>query len=221
MSMASAFSGEGGASRDSASGPHTSEDRPLPFDHCGAAQSYFRETNASDATGRFTGRLDMTRVGVFGHSLGGATAAQFCHDDSRCKAGIDIDGQPFGNVIQAGLAQPFMFLLSDHGKSSDPETRRIQATIQSIYDRLPKDTRLRVAIRGANHFTFSDDGALRKSGIVRGALRLFGFLGIDGERQLAVTAYCVRSFFDAHLTRQSVSRLTVSSPLYPEIQVLE
>src|SRR5260370_40491388 len=76
--------------------------------------------NAPDSSGKFSGRLDMTRVGVFGHSLGGAVAAQFCHEDSRCKAGIDIDGAPHGSVIQAGLSQPFMFLLINHGDASDP-----------------------------------------------------------------------------------------------------
>jgi len=177
--------------------------------------------NTSDASGKFKGRLDMTRVGVFGHSFGGATAAQFCHDDSRCKAGIDVDGQPFGSVIQAGLHQPFMFLLSDHGDSSDPVSRQIGANIQSIYDRLPPDGRLRVEIRGANHFLFSDDGALLKSHIVLRTLRALGVVGIDGRRQLAVTVYCVHRFFDAYLKGTSVSRLNISSPLYPEIQVLE
>ena len=176
--------------------------------------------NTSDASDKFTGRLDMTRVGVFGHSFGGAQAAQFCHDDARCKAGIDVDGQPFGSVIQAGLHQPFMFLLSDHGNSSDPVSRQIEANIQSIYDRLPVDTRLRVAIRGAHHFTFSDDGALLKSYVLRRTLRVFGKLGIEGRRQLDVTAYCVHSFFDAYLKGPSVSQLEISSPLYPEIQVL-
>jgi hypothetical protein len=42
--------------------------------------------------------------------------------------------------------------------SSDSRTRKIQADIQSIYGRLPADQRLRVQIRGANHFVFSDDG---------------------------------------------------------------
>ena len=177
--------------------------------------------NASDASGRFTGRLDMTRVGVFGHSLGGATAAQFCHEDPRCKAGIDVDGQPFGSVVREGLQRPFMFLLSDHGGASDPDSRRIEANIQSIYDRLPRDGRLRVAIRGAGHFLFSDDGALLKSQIVRRALRMFGVLGIDGRRQLAVTAHCIHSFFDAYLQGAGRSGLEISSPLYPEIQVLE
>jgi hypothetical protein len=114
-----------------------------------------------------------------------------------------VDGAPLGSVVREGLHQPFMFVLSDEIHSNDPETRQILADIQSIYDRLPPDDRLRIAIRGANHFTFSDDGALLKSRIVRGALRMFGKLGIDGRRQLAVTAYCVHTFFDAHLKAPS------------------
>jgi predicted dienelactone hydrolase len=179
------------------------------------------QLNSSDASGKFKGRLDLARVGVFGHSFGGATAAQFCHDDSRCKAGIDVDGQPFGSVIQEGLHQPFMFLMGDHSRESDPESRQIMANIQSIYDRLPADGRLHVKISGANHFLFSDDGALLKSHIVMRTLRALGVVGIDGRRQLAVTVYCVHSFFDAYLKGTSVSRLNISSPFYPEIHVLE
>ena len=177
--------------------------------------------NDSDASGKFTGRLDMTRVGVFGHSFGGATAAQFCHDDSRCKAGIDLDGAPFGSVIREGLDQPFMFVLSDQIHSDDAETRRVLGDIQSIYDRLPADGRLRILIRGANHFLFSDDGALLKSHIVMGTLRTLGIVGIDGRRQLEVTAYCVRSFFDAYLKGAGGAGLRIASPLYPEIQEIE
>ena len=84
----------------------------------GFALDQLERLNTSDPSGRFLGRLDMQRVGVFGHSLGGATALQFCHDDSRCKAGIDVDGAPLGNVIAEGVTQPFMFLLSDHSGES-------------------------------------------------------------------------------------------------------
>ncbi len=56
---------------------------------------------------------------VVENSFGGATAAQFCHDDPRCKAGIDVDGAPFGSVGREGLHQPFMFLLSDQSHGSD------------------------------------------------------------------------------------------------------
>ncbi|MEO8452687.1 MAG: family membership [Gemmatimonadota bacterium] len=178
------------------------------------------EVNAADSSGRFTGRLDMTRVGVFGHSLGGAVAAQFCHEDSRCKAGIDIDGAPHGSVIQAGLGQPFMFLLSDHGDEHDSSSAEILADIQSIYDRIPPDRRVRVVIRGAFHYTFSDDGAVLKSRVVRGVLRLAGKLGMDGRRQLEITAYCLRTFFDAYLKGVGESGPSISS-LYPEIEALK
>jgi hypothetical protein len=50
---------------------------------------------------------------------------------------------------------------------------------------------------------------------------MLGVLGIDGRRQLGVTAYCVHSFFDAYLKGVNVSRLEIRSPLYPEIEVLE
>jgi predicted dienelactone hydrolase len=175
--------------------------------------------NAADSSGRFTGRLDLSRVGAFGHSFGGAAVAQFCHDDPRCKAGVDLDGAPHGSVIEEGIQQPFMFLLSDHGAESDAASRQIEADIQSMYDRLPPDGRLRATIRGAFHFTFSDDGALLKSSVLRGVLRMTGRLGIDARRQLAITSYCLHSFFDAYLKGTGRSQLKIPAALFPEIQV--
>jgi dienelactone hydrolase len=167
---------------------------------------------------RFAGKLDLTRVGVFGHSFNGAQAAQFCSQDARCTAGIDIDGRPFGSVITTGIRVPFMFLLSDHGTPDDEISLRILGQIQSIYDRQPPDTRLRIAIRGAHHFTFSDDGALLKSGVFRGVLRVLAGLRINGRRQVEVTAYAVRTFFDAHLKGATA---TLSAAAVPEIMVLQ
>ena len=177
------------------------------------------ELNISDPSGRFTGKLDMTRVGLFGHSFGGAQITQFCAQDPRCTAAIDLDGAPHGTVIQTGVNRPFMFLLSDHSRESDPESQQIKADIASIYDRIPVNERLYVWIRGANHFSFSDDGALLKSHLLRGVLRALGELGIDGKRQIAVTRYCLHTFFDAYLKQSATSPPEMSSPRYPEIQV--
>jgi hypothetical protein len=52
-------------------------------------------------------------------------------------------------------------------------------------------------------------------------LRLFGIVGIGGPRQLAVTAYCLRGFFDVHLKGAGRSHFEIPSPLYPEIQSLK
>src|SRR5258708_974413 len=111
--------------------------------------------NADDSSGKFTCRLDMQRLRLFRYSFGGATTLQFCHADLRCKAGIDIDGAPYGNVIQEGLQQPFMFILSDHSREmSDSASRQILADIESIYNRLPGG-RLLITISRANHISFN------------------------------------------------------------------
>ena len=44
--------------------------------------------NASDPSGKLTGRLDMTRVGIFGHSFGGAQALQFAQDPRARRASM-------------------------------------------------------------------------------------------------------------------------------------
>jgi len=176
--------------------------------------------NASDPTGGFVGRLDIQRVGAFGHSLGGAEAPQFCHDDSRCKASLDLDGAPWGSVVREGLAQPVMFLMSDHRGESDPQGARMTANFRSIFGRSGEGRRLQIMIRGANHYLFSDD-AILKSHIVLRTLRALGILGIDGRRQLTVTAHSLHSFFDEYLIGAGSARMEVLSSLYPEIQTFE
>jgi predicted dienelactone hydrolase len=179
--------------------------------------SQLQRLNAADPPGKFTGRLDMQRLGMFGHSFGGATALQFCHDDSRCKAGIDIDGAPYGSVVQDGLKQPFMFILSDHSHDlPDSASDQIHANFQSIYDRLPNG-RLFITIRGANHFSFSDQMLLKSYFVIR-VLRVFGFGGLDGRRGLAIAAEYVRTFFDVYLKDAPAALLNKPSQLYPEVQ---
>jgi predicted dienelactone hydrolase len=183
----------------------------------GFALDQLEGLNASDPSGRFLGRLDMQRIGVFGHSLGGATALQFCHDDSRCKAGIDVDGAPLGSVIGEGVTQPFMFLMSNHESEPKAETSQVMANTHSIYDRLPSDRRWMIMIQGANHYMFSDDGAILKSPLLTRVMRTLGIVRLDGRRQIAVTAHYLSTFFDVYLHGAPTSNLQ-SEPEYPEIE---
>ncbi len=178
--------------------------------------SQLEKLNAAEPPGKFTDRLDMQRLGMLGHSFGGATALQFCHDDARCKAGIDIDGAPYGSVVQEGLKQPFMFMLSDHSRDlADPASGQIGAHFQSIYDRLPNG-RVFITIRGANHFSFSDQ-MLLKSHYMIGVLRRLGFGSLEGRRGLAITTDYVHTFFDVYLKGAAVNQLTTER--YPEVQL--
>ena len=177
-----------------------------------------QQLNNNDPTGRFKGKLNMQEIGIAGHSLGGATAAQFCHDDDRCKAGIDIDGMPFGNVIQEGLHQPFFFIMSDHSKESGAEARRVKSDIESIYSATPEGERWQVTIVGANHFSFSDQ-MLTKSSIFVSILQRLGMFGrLEKRRGLAVTSACVDTFFDVYLKGAPSNELGKLPTLYPEVK---
>lgn len=50
--------------------------------------------NRGERPSLFAGRLDLNRIGIFGHSFGGTTAGEVCVLDSRCKAVVNLDGPP-------------------------------------------------------------------------------------------------------------------------------
>lgn len=175
------------------------------------------ELNANDPSGRFKGKLDLQRVGIVGHSLGGATAAQFCHDDGQCKAGVDIDGIPFGSVVQESLHQPFFFILSDHRKESGPEAPFVEGKMESIYNKLPVETRWQVMIDGANHFSFSDQ-MFTKSPVMIKALQTAGVMGVlEKRRGLEIADDCLHTFFDVYLKGAPTGYLTALASRYPEV----
>lgn len=171
--------------------------------------------NASPAS-KLHGRLDLHALGVVGHSLGGATALQFCHDDPRCRAGIDLDGAPWGSVVREGVRRPFMLLFSDHARETDAESREIRANVRSVYDRLPVDSRWLAVIRGANHFSFSDQ-VLVMSPVLARLLRLAGVFRLEPRRGLAIAADSIHRFFDVHLKGAPAALLELPSAEYPEL----
>ena len=60
---------------------------------------------------RFFGHLDLSRIGVFGHSLGGKAAARLCQADSRIGGCMNQDGEMFG--IPFGGTEPISSLNAD------------------------------------------------------------------------------------------------------------
>ena len=171
--------------------------------------------NQSDPDGRFTGHLDLGVVGFWGHSFGGAAAAETCHLDARCKAGANLDGYPYGDVVQAGLDRPFMTLWSE--PSSPPDANWLQSTrdMTAMEARLGGDG-YQLMIHGSRHFNFTDNSVFFAP-----FLRLRGGLGpIDGRRFLAITTTYLAAFFDHYLKGQAEPLLAGPSAQYPEVQFL-
>jgi dienelactone hydrolase len=71
-----------------------------------------------EPTSALAGHLDLTHVGMIGHSLGGATAVQVIGTDARFQVGVNIDGTLPDTLARASLDRPFLWLQSD-GKQQD------------------------------------------------------------------------------------------------------
>lgn len=159
--------------------------------------------------------LDTSKVGIYGHSLGGATAAEAMLSDSRLKGGINLDGTFFGSVINRGLDKPFM-IMAHEGKNLTTD-----ATWGALWPKL-KGIRRLFMLNGSTHGTFTD---LAQAADVIGLRDEFptqtaSLLGsIDGERALHVIATYTSRFFDFVLKGKKVDLLDMSSMEFPEVIV--
>lgn len=101
-----------------AGSPSLSEDPEAEKDRVGAVWvadmrfvlDQLPQLNTDDAL--LVGRLDLERIGAFGHSFGGATSVQAAYEDERLDAAINMDGAMFGDVRQQGSRVPLLMLQS-------------------------------------------------------------------------------------------------------------
>jgi predicted dienelactone hydrolase len=104
--------------------------------------------DGSGGRGAFSAMFDLDRMGMSGHSLGGAAAAATMLIDRRIRGGLDMDGFLFGKVANAGLERPFMLFAADPGFRRQPNLNR-------FWNHL-KGRRYAVDFAGAAHFAFTD-----------------------------------------------------------------
>ncbi|MFE3027756.1 alpha/beta hydrolase family protein [Nocardia tengchongensis] len=158
--------------------------------------------------------LDLLKIAMFGHSLGGATAAQVMHDDRRVAAGVDLDGSLLGSVLTDGLDRPFVLIGSnDRERTQDPSWQQFWAA-----DRGPK---LEFRLAGSQHLSFCDNQlivpALATASIVPAdfAAKLVGT--IDPRNSLDLQRGYLRAFFDTTLGRYADLATAPAALLYPEM----
>jgi pimeloyl-ACP methyl ester carboxylesterase len=179
--------------------------------------------DAHDPSGLLTGRLDLSRIGIFGHSFGGAVAAQACFIDPRLQAGIDMDGILLGDVAEVGVRKPFLFM-SDATppptaadlESPSPRHRRharlIQRDISHIEHSLAAYGGYYMAVEGANHSNFSDWPLYCpvKRLTAAGPIRL--------ERAMQIVNAYTLAFFRHYLTGTTEPLLERASADFKEVQ---
>ncbi|KAK9760329.1 hypothetical protein K7432_015760 [Basidiobolus ranarum] len=94
-------------------------------------------------------KLNVRRVVMFGHSLGGATAAAAMLNDTRIIAGANLDGSFWGPVTDRGLDRPFLIMgLTQHNRGNDASWAKIWPNLRSW--------RLQLKLANSGHLTYSD-----------------------------------------------------------------
>lgn len=159
--------------------------------------------------GTFQGKLNLDKVGILGWSFGGATAIESCLADSRFKAGINIDGWPYGEHFNTGkkIEQPFMVLLSE------PEDKMEEIVGDLIYHQINNQA-YRVEISDAWHTNFWDFPYFFR------IYKYIGFWGpIDPVRLGEINKSYVVGFFDRTLKGLEVELLNESNDTFPEISI--
>jgi predicted dienelactone hydrolase len=157
------------------------------------------------AAARLVAALDTARVGAFGHSMGGVSAAQFCVEDPRCGAALNLDGIPqYGSMIDATMPRPFLMVYS-------ARPGRLGAS-DAIYRRAARPY-YRVDVPDTRHLDFCD------MTFWGGPLRERPVLGtMAPARVTAITRAVVRRFFDQELLGQRAALFTALAS-FPEVTV--
>ena len=179
------------------------------------------ELTGAHPPGPGAGLIDPSRMGMAGHSIGGAAAIAAMLADARIRAGIDMDGSTAAPIPGEGLARPFLFLGKQSnytpGNGGAVTTLRDWKLLRGAVITWERDWELLtgwkrwLVVAGAVHASFTDLALLAdQTGIDTGA-------GLSGARSLDITRAYVRAFFDQHLRGRPQALLDQPSPRYPEV----
>ncbi|MFL5504711.1 MAG: alpha/beta hydrolase family protein [Gemmatimonadaceae bacterium] len=184
--------------------------------------------NAGSPVSDIRGRLDLTRVGVFGHSRGGLAAAEACKREPRLRGCLNYDGNflnggAYADTVAGVLSQPFMMFrrfrpeptdsmlkewkMSAHDWTTNRDTlekrarRVIRNAVASSY---------LVTIDGATHLSFSDAPLLWTAAPVAAAER-----ARSQEDLLKAIREYTRAFFDFSVRGAESRLLSGATPTIP------
>ena len=166
--------------------------------------------NAGEIDSRWAGKLDLDRVGVFGHSTGGGGVVLACSQDARCKAGLGMDAWVVpvpDDVIAGGLPQPFLFMRSEVWREQARNDPRLDQLFLGL-----RQGGYRLTIAGTRHYDFTLVPLLTP---LAPALGLKG--PIDGARGMRIITDYLLAFFDQTLKGQASALLDGPAAQYPEV----
>ena len=174
----------------------------------------FLESQNNDTASPFHTLLDLSNVGVYGHSTGGGAAIEFCGTDSRCKAVLGMD--PFMRpvsyeVLESGLSQPSFFMFSQRW-ADDVDSRNNELFHKFIPN--VKQSAGVITINGTAHYDFTDIPLLSP---LAPQLGLKG--PINGKQVIIIVNDYLLSFFNMTLKGETTNLFNGQNTKYGEVRV--
>src|ERR1700732_3558079 len=97
------------------------------------------------------GHLDLSKIGIVGHSMGGTTAALATQEEPRILAGANLDGSTYpgmnADIRPVPIHKPFLFLATEEHASGEDRAREYIGSESNKYY---------VGVAGADHMSFTD-----------------------------------------------------------------
>jgi dienelactone hydrolase len=151
----------------------------------------------------FAGKLDVSRIAIAGHSMGGATAFVALEEDPRLKAAVVLDG-----YLPSALIRPTqrpVLILRANDENADADQCHLWNSLRG--------PRVFVNLNGSEHVTPSDAVWLAKFAIQTGPM--------GPERTVSAIRDYVAAFLDTNLRqRPQDPLLTGPSANYPDAVVI-
>lgn len=174
------------------------------------------QSPGTEAGKLFEGKLDLERVGVYGHSTGGGAAIQFCGTDPRCKAVLGMD--PFmrpvsAEVLTNGVSQPAFFMFSQ--RWADDTDSKSNQFFNQFYPNASNGLGV-ISIDGTAHFDFSDLPLLSP---IAPQLGLKGPL--NGKRVTEITNAYLVDFFELTLQKTPTSMFDGDFTQFEEVHKMK
>ncbi len=155
------------------------------------------------------GKLDLSRVGVYGHSTGGGATVVMCAADARCRAALGMDawlGPVPDATLAAGLSQPFLAM-----RSAAWSTAVNDARLDTLLAASSGDAYV-MTIAGTKHYDFT------MLPLLTPLAPALGFKGpINGERGMQIITDYLVGCFDFYLKGVGA----VARDGYPEVTFAE
>jgi len=151
--------------------------------------------------------IDASRIGMAGHSIGGAAAVRTMVDDSRVRSGMNMDGSFLALPPATGLNRPFVMLGS--AVTHTPTGR--DPSWPDTWARLTGWKRW-LTMADASHVSFIDTIALTDQ------LGVSPPGTISGVRSMALTRAYVNAFFDLTLRGRPQPLLDGPTAANPEMK---